>query len=131
MPAAVLEPNKYALIDSADKVNSVIVWDGNMWIPPAGLTPIQLYINEPCQIGDTYEPAFPPGSRFVYVTLGDEPDFESTLPKAASRVQVGGIDNGTLYSEGSVVLGNGITSAYLQFADGTKMYSAIIDGGVF
>lgn len=131
MPAVVLEPNKYALIDSADKVNSVIIWDGGSWVPPAGLTPIQIYINEPCNIGDTYFSASPPGSRFAYVTLGDEPDFETTLPKAASRVQVGGIDSGTLYSEGSVILGNGLTGAYLQFADGTKMYSATIDGGVF
>ena len=129
--AAVLEPNKYALVDSNSKVNSVIVWDGGGWVPPAGLTPIQIYINEPCNIGDTYLIAYPPGSRFAYVAIDVEPDFESTLPKAASRVQVGGIDTGTLYSEGSVVLGNGITSAYLQFADGTKMYSATIDGGVF
>lgn len=42
-----------------------------------------------------------------------------------------GVSAANIVVESSLVIGTGNTGAYIQFADGTKKYSAIIDGGVF
>lgn len=132
MPAYVNRDNTFAVVDGSNRVVNVVYLSGSPWRQPDSTTLIQLYENESCSVGDTYFPAGTPlTGRFQYVQLAGEADFEATLTKPNNRLASGGTDTGFLYVESSLVIGTGNSGAYIQFADGTKKYSAIIDGGVF
>lgn len=132
MPAFVNRDNTFAVVSASSIVVNVVYLSGSPWQQPDNTTLIQLYENESCSVGDTYFPAgTPPTGRFQYVQLTTENSFEEILAKPKNRIASGGSDTGFLYVESSLVIGTGNTGAYIQFADGTKKYSAIIDGGVF
>ena len=133
--AYTLKNNTYALVKGNYVAN--VVYASGDWIQPDDVTAIQLYEYESCNVGDYYFGTggsyIPVGTspRFQYVTVDENPTFEDTLRKPSYRLASGGADDGTLYVPGSLVIGTGNSGAYIQFADGTKKYSAIIDGGVF
>jgi hypothetical protein len=132
MPANVNRDNTFAVVSASSKVVNVVYLSGSPWEQPENTTLVQIYQNESCSVGDTYFPAgSPPTGRFQYVQLALETGYEEILEKPKNRIASGGSDTGFLYVESSLVIGTGNTGAYIQFADGTKMYSAIIDGGVF
>jgi len=124
--------NTFAVVDSNNYVVNIVYVTGS-WDQPADTILVQLYEYESCNIGDYYFPAgTPPTGRFAYVSLAPEyPTFESTLPKPKTRTESGGSDSGSLFIENSIIIGTGNSGAYVQFADGSKLYSAIIDGGSF
>jgi len=132
MPANVNRDNTFAVVDASSKVVNVVYLSGSPWQQPDNTTLVQIYQNESCNVGDTYYPAgTPPTGRFQYVQLSSEQYFEETLTKPNTRIASGGADTGFFYVQSSIVIGTGNSGAYLQFADGTKMYSTTIDGGVF
>ena len=135
MPAYTLKNNTYALVKNNYVVN--VVYASGDWIQPDDVTAVQLYEYESCNVGDYYFGTggvyIPAGSspRFQYVIIDENPTFEDTLRKPAYRVASGGADDGTLYVSSSLVVGSGNSGSYVQFPDGTKLYSAVMDGGVF
>ena len=48
--------NRYAIINSSNVVENMVVWDGNLetWKPPTGYTAVEVEDNVRCGIGMTY-----------------------------------------------------------------------------
>ena len=128
-----LRDNTFAVIDASNYVINIVYLTSGSWIQPADTTLVQLYEYERCNVGDYYNAlGSPPNGRFAYVTVDpDFPTYESTLEKPHTRFTSGGSDSGSLYVENSLIIGEGNSGGYIQFADGTRKYSAIIDGGIF
>lgn len=132
MPANVNRDNTFAVVSASNKVVNIVYLSGSPWEQPENTTLVQIYENESCSIGDTYSAGgTPPTGRFQYVQVDIETGYEALLTKQKNRISSGGVDTGFLYVESSLVIGTGNSGAYIEFADGTKKYSAIIDGGVF